>query len=254
MHLEKPKFLAKAIKHTLIRSLKINTSESEYDVTHYRSFGHFFARKLKAGLRPVASTPLVSPCDGKLVQCGKINGNQLIQSKGLSFSLQDFLGDESLCEPFLDGFFLTLYLAPHNYHRVHIPVKSELCLSRFQAGDLWPVNAQSVAAIPGLFCINERWISTFNSTLGAYAMVMVGATNVGSMEIHAVKDKEPEKLTSGEWLSYFEPPVKFEKGDEYGIFNMGSTVILLLSRDFLSRIDTSQCSTERSIRQGEALA
>ena len=212
VHLEYPKWFANFLKHTLIEKLKIDVSEAENEVDTYNSFGSFFARRLKNGARPLGNTPFVSPCDGVISENGPIKGGQLTQCKDIDYSLNKLLKNEKYSAEFIDGYFMTIYLAPFNYHRVHIPADAKIIDNYTIAGDLWPVNKASVTSIDELFCINERNISICSTPAGQYAQIMVGATNVGSIEL----------------MPNIKNGYSVEKGEEYGIFNMGSTVILLI--------------------------
>lgn len=237
VHAANPAWFATWLKHKLIKSLKIDPSEAEKSVAEYPSFGKFFARKLKDGVRPLSEEEIISPCDGKVVCQGGIQNGKLIQCKGKEYTLMDLLQDEKAVEQFQDGYFTTIYLAPHNYHRVHVPMKSEILSSTFISGDLWPVNTNSVSKVENLFCINERWLTLFKTELGPMALLMVGATNVGFMELsHMSNDLNLDDLQETRFTS-FDPPLKFEKGQEHGIFHMGSTVILLFSKQISAKLE-----------------
>lgn len=216
VHLRVPIF-SYVLKVLLIKTFNIDTSEAEFKPSHYPSFGDYFSRKLCAGAREIESSDWVSPCDGKLVEFGNIVNGQLIQCKGLTYSLPSLLKDDQT-DKFEDGLYMTIYLAPHNYHRVHVPCQGSIVKSTYIEGDLWPVNESSVRQVPELFCVNERSISYFQTDLGSYVLIMVGATNVGSIKLNHLKEaKHP-----------FDGNLLQEKASEYGLFTMGSTVILIL--------------------------
>jgi phosphatidylserine decarboxylase len=224
VHLESPKWFANFLKHQLIKALKIDSSEAEKHIDEYKSFGNFFSRRLKEGARPVSNSLLISPCDGAISQQGIIDNGLLTQSKNINYSLSKLLKNDKYVDMFMSGYFVTIYLAPFNYHRVHVPMNGDIVDNYTIAGDLWPVNQKSVESIDELFCINERNISIFNTTEGYYALLMIGATNVGSIEL-----MENTKVSSS-----------LNKGDEYGIFNMGSTVVLLFDRNINKSLKIDQ--------------
>ena len=211
VHLEKPIWFSKWLKHTLIKKFNINTAEAEFETDHYPSFGSFFARRLKEGERVMSEDEFILPCDGVISEKGDITEGHLTQCKDINYSLQKLLKNETYAKQFLEGYFITIYLAPFNYHRVHTPADATVTDNYTIEGDLWPVNQKSVSSIDELFCINERNISVCETQAGSYAQIMVGATNVGAMELM------PD-IQKGNTI---------KKGGEYGIFNMGSTVVLL---------------------------
>lgn len=229
VHLQKPKWFAHWLKYQLIRRLKINVEEAEFEVDAYPSFGAFFSRRLKTGARPIAEQGFLSPCDGRLQTCETIASDSLIQSKGISYSLRDLLGDSQATERYQGGLALTIYLAPHNYHRVHSPDDLSVERSRKISGDLWPVNRSSVEKIHPLFCLNERWVLEAEvKGLGRLCFVMVGATNVGKMELFYLDQKQNE---APHCEIQHESAVQLKRGQELGVFHMGSTVILILDRN-----------------------
>lgn len=229
VHLESPQWFSHWLKSRLIKSLKINPSEAEFDLDHYVSFGAFFSRRLKPGARPISSSQFVSPCDGQLQSFEEITSGKLLQAKGIEYSLNDFLGSSEGMEKYLGGTAITIYLAPDNYHRVHYPIDMSVLKSQKVAGDLWPVNKQSVNAIHPLFCLNERWIVEGEvKDKGQLAIVMVGATNVGKMELFHL---DVNQFSEGDVIHLHENEIARKKGEELGVFHMGSTVILLLDRN-----------------------
>lgn len=229
VHLESPQWFSLWLKNKLIKSLRIDPNEAEFSLDHYASFGAFFSRRLKSGARPISSSQIVSPCDGQLQSFQEITSDKLLQAKGIEYSLNDFLGSSDSAERYLGGSAITIYLAPDNYHRVHYPIDMSVCKSQKVAGDLWPVNKQSVNAIHPLFCLNERWVVEGEvQDKGYLAVVMVGATNVGKMELFHLDEKQ---FSEGDVTHLHENKITRKKGDELGVFHMGSTVILLLDRN-----------------------
>jgi len=236
VHAESPRWWATFLRGFLIKVLKVPTHEAEKPVEEYPSFGAFFARKLKDGERPLAEADLVSPCDGTLEQEGVIEDGQLFQCKGKTYHLFDLLGDVELARHYEGGRFMTIYLAPHNYHRVHWPLAGELESTRYISGDLWPVNQMSVQHVERLFCINERYLSTLRHPEGKLTLIMVGATNVGSMDLEHLSNENQALVEArgGAWYEHHGESI--EKGSAFGTFNMGSTVILLLDSSLSSAL------------------
>jgi phosphatidylserine decarboxylase len=198
------------------------------DIAHYPSFNEFFTRPLKAGIRPIASTELVCPVDGAISQCGPLDGDQVLQAKGHTYSTTQLVGgDASLASQFTGGSFATIYLSPRDYHRIHMPCDGQLTRMIYVPGKLFSVNPLTAQHVPGLFAINERLVCVFDSAAGPFVMVLVGATIVGSMATvwHGVVNP-PRTPSIREWK--YEPgAVSLAKGDEMGRFLLGSTVVML---------------------------
>ena len=225
-----PAPLLRAAMAGFARRYRVDLSECE-GLDSYRTFAEFFARPLLAGRRPVApgDEVVVSPVDGAVSQVGRAEAGRLVQAKGLDYSLEALLGDRALAARFSGGAYATLYLAPRDYHRIHAPLPGRILGWRYVPGLLWPVNAASVRAIPGLFTVNERLVTVLDTPLGACAVVAVGATIVG--RIRALYDPAVplSNLRGARPLARdYQAPIPVEKGAELGAFEMGSTVILLL--------------------------
>lgn len=200
----------------------------------YRTFNDFFTRALKPGARPIANEPelIVSPVDGTVSQCGELLNESILQAKGQTYSLQELLaGDAESVAAYRNGSFACIYLAPYNYHRIHMPYAGTALKNIYVPGDLFSVNASTARAVPRVFARNERLICEFNTPVGRVAVILVGALHVGSIEtVHCGevnppprRDKRPEIIATGVGRS-------FAKGEELGRFNMGSTVVLLFER------------------------
>ncbi len=241
------------VKNTLIsefiRGFKPDVAEAAQPALSYNSFNEFFTRSLRAGARPVDSDPqtFVSPVDGTVSQIGRLDGSQLLQAKGRAFTLEALLASSSAAEHFRDGNFATLYLAPYNYHRIHMPMAGTLRAAWFVPGRLFSVNAVTAAAVPNLFARNERVVCLFDP---GFAMILVGALFVGSIATvwHGdITPHSPRRLTQL-------PPdgTPLEKGAEMGRFNMGSTVILLTPPGYADWLPGFAAGSR--IRMGEALA
>jgi len=197
----------------------------------FETFNAFFIRELENNARPVdANTQsIVSPVDGTISSAGPIRDNSIFQAKGLEYSLEDLLAtDLQDARRYIDGSYATIYLAPYNYHRVHAPLDGKIVAARYIPGDLFSVNTATAANVPGLFRRNERLVIHLRSAHGPYAMVFVGALNVGSISTPWSGEIRPRKTGVVEMISLEKGPDAVRKGDLLGWFNMGSTVILLL--------------------------
>lgn len=248
------------LKNLLIRGFSsiysVNTDEAELPVPDgYRSFNAFFTRSLRPGARPIDADPmqLVAPADGTIAQLGRASKGQLIQAKGISFSAAELLGDAQLATELADCAYTTIYLAPYNYHRLHMPVAGKLEQTLFIPGLLYSVNARSTALVPGLYALNERLVCQFSSPAGRFAMVLVGAMNVASISTawsgeilpaadrhiqhHAYPDESGPQLARGEYM---------------GHFNMGSTVVILGPQTVTDW--SANLRVGDKIRVGEAMA
>jgi phosphatidylserine decarboxylase len=223
----------------------------------FPTFNEFFTRALRAGAR--VSDPdaraVLSPVDGAVSQLGPLDGSWLVQAKGLAYSLESLLeGADRWAARFRGGVFATLYLAPSNYHRVHMPLPGELRAAWYVPGQLFSVNAASAALVPGLFARNERVVYVFEDQGLEFALVLVGALFVGSMTTVWHGEVAPQ-AASGRLelpLSGCAAPLRIDKGVEMGRFNMGSTVILLLPPGRTSWI--AGLAAGSSVRVGQALA
>jgi len=205
------------------------TEAAETDPYRYGSFNEFFTRALKDGARAIASdaAAIASPVDGCVSEAGTIDRDRLLQAKGRDYGLADLLAAQPWASRFEGGSFVTIYLAPFNYHRVHMPLRGELKETVYVPGRLFSVNAVTAQHVPGLFARNERVLTLFDSgeLAGQFALVLVGALNVGSMATVWAGDITPAARRVVTRVPG--PPTALAKGAELGRFNMGSTVILL---------------------------
>src|SRR5882672_1175364 len=217
---------------SFLRHFDVNMAEAaEPDLFAYTSFNHFFTRALRAGVRntQAGASSIVSPVDGTVSAAGTIHGDRLLQAKGHDYSLEDLLaGDAGLARTFHGGKFATLYLAPYNYHRIHMPLAGVLRTTTHVPGRLFSVNAITATLVPRLFARNERVICAFDTDSGRLAVILVGALFVGSMATVWAGDITPRRAARPTRLDAPAQPVRLERGAELGRFNMGSTVILLL--------------------------
>jgi phosphatidylserine decarboxylase len=228
----------KPVKNALIgafvRHFRPDMSDAADPEPHdYPSFNAFFTRSLRPGARPCDANPraLACPVDGTVSQIGRLDGLRLLQAKGHDYSLEALLGGASAwTQRFAGGSFATLYLAPYNYHRIHMPAAAALRAAWFIPGNLFSVNAATAAAVPGLFARNERVVCAFEEGSLAFAVALVGALFVGSIATvwHGdVTPCSPRRATELP-VDTGRSPIRLERGAELGRFNMGSTVILLL--------------------------
>ncbi|WP_137895897.1 archaetidylserine decarboxylase [Ramlibacter sp. 2FC] len=244
--------------HALIRRFVarygVDMSEAaDPDIASYASFNEFFTRPLREGARPLAAADFLSPVDGAISQCGAIERDQIFQAKGHSYSTRALLGgDAELAAHFDDGQFATLYLSPRDYHRVHMPCEGRLTRMVYVPGTLFSVNPATARGVPGLFARNERVVCVFETARGPFALVLVGATIVGSMATvwhGVVNPPRPGRLR--EWR-YEDQAIVLQRGEEMGRFLLGSTVVLLFPKDTLRF--SPDWTPARAIRMGEAMA
>ena len=227
------------LKNALIDNFLVNyrpdmSEAAEPDPRKYDSFNAFFTRALRADARPVDAGPavLVSPVDGTVSQLGTLDGSWLVQAKGLSYTLEALLDEAApaWAPVFRGGAFATLYLAPHNYHRIHMPLDGTLQAAWYVPGQLFSVNAVTASQVPGLFARNERLVCVFADGTLSFALILVGALFVGSISTvwHGeVTPRRPRQRTELP-LDASRAGLTLARGAELGRFNMGSTVILLL--------------------------
>ena len=221
----------------------------------YPSFNAFFTRALKAGARPLAGgeRDLVSPVDGTVSQLGTVRDGQLLQAKGMHYTAAALLADGAAAARYDGGCFACIYLAPYNYHRIHMPLAGRLTATRYVPGQLYSVNAATARTVPGLFARNERVVCEFDTELGPLAVVMVGALFVGSIETVFAGEINPPQARGGQVTQVGAGAGRlFARGEELGRFNMGSTVVLLLGHRAMRFAD--RLGAGSTLRLGQALA
>jgi phosphatidylserine decarboxylase len=210
------------------RAVGANLDEAELELDAYPSFGDFFARRLRNGARAIdrGQHTIISPCDGVVAAGGAAVDGTLVQAKGREYTLAELLASESYAERFIGGEYVTIYLSPRDYHRVHTPVAGHLSAYDYVPGSLWPVNPIVVNRRDGVFARNERVVIHLNSpALGDVAVIMVGAAGVGNIALH--HGLESATLRGAGERRRFELDVELARGDELGAFRLGSTVILV---------------------------
>ena len=247
-----PRPLLRAVIRAWTRAYGADLSEAAEPIEAFRTFNGFFTRALRAGSRPVDPGPavVVSPTDSRLSTLGPVPPDgRLAQVKGQGYSLDALLGSTEEARPYARGLHATLYLSPGMYHRVHAPVEGHILGWRYVPGRLFPVNPLAVRSVPGLFARNERVVVHLEAPgLGPVAVVLVGATNVGRItlrftELRTNAGAAAVRVTPRE-------PIPIGRGDELGVFNLGSTVVLLVADATLVR---ASVSVGALVRMGEAL-
>lgn len=235
MRAETP-WLKRLIISNFLKGYEVNMAEAaQPDALAYRSFNDFFTRALRPGARSIATgaDEIASPVDGTMSQRGPLQGESLLQVKGRYYTLTELLaGDPEAIETYREGSFCCIYLAPYNYHRIHMPLAGKLRSTVYVPGDLFSVNAATVRTVPRVFARNERVICDFDTPLGRMAVILVGALFVGSMEtVHCGEINPPPRRRKAAQAIPAGVGREFAKGEELGRFNMGSTVVLLFQRD-----------------------
>ncbi|HAM61646.1 archaetidylserine decarboxylase [uncultured Psychrobacter sp.] len=226
-----------ASRHPLVKRAFIRSFAKAYNITleeyerdslnAYESFNDFFTRELKDDARAIDSTAggIVSPADGIISQLGQIKDHKVLQAKGRDYDIGQLLANSADGDYFADGSFATVYLAPSNYHRVHMPFSGTLTATRYVPGTLFSVNTVTAANIPDLFARNERLVCMFDTQYGKAAVVLVGAMIVAGIESVATG-----KITRTDTMQEQQHNMELAKGDELGRFYLGSTAIVVLPK------------------------
>lgn len=218
-------------------SFQINSKEILVPDAGFRSLNSFFTRKLKPGMRKIDRTKnsLVSPVDGRIDQFGPVTGTRVMQAKYIDYLLAELLPAD-IHHLFIDGSFITLYLSPSDYHRIHSPLDGKIFGTLYVPGKLFPVMEYLANGINGLFTKNERVITYLETSAGRCVVVMVGAMNVGQISLSYENIITNEKIIRKRKEILYPENLKPQthKGDELGIFNMGSTVIMLFEKDMVN--------------------
>lgn len=231
---------------------KINLDEMEQSLDSYPNFTSFFTRKLKAEAREVVADPytLSSPVDGKVAEYGDIKEGTLIQAKGIDYRVEQLIGcTKEEAERFDGGTFLTIYLSPSDYHRIHMPLSGAVTKATYLPGRLFPVNRIGVEHVPGLFTKNERLITYVDTQAGTIALVKVGAFIVGSVQVSY--GNHTTNVKNGKYYTTSVNDTFYEKGEEVGLFEFGSTVVLLFERDKVKLTNTLERGTK--LKYGEPI-
>ena len=226
-----PRPLRKPVYRGFARLFGAALDEVELPLTDYASINAFFTRQLKPGLRPVAAGTIVSPVDAAVGAYGPVANDVLVQAKGRGYSLAALVGDQTLAHAMEGGTFTTLYLAPRDYHRIHVPLDGEIVAATYIPGELWPVNVYAVTHVADLFAVNERIVVTIRARAGGtMVVVLVGATMVGTTRV-AFDDLHTNARRREVQRRTYDPPIPVQAGGPLGHFEFGSTVILVCSKD-----------------------
>jgi phosphatidylserine decarboxylase len=239
-----------------VKRYNVDMSQAqETDPTSYTDFNAFFTRALKEGVRTVQgdANAIVSPADGAISQLGVIAEDQLLQAKGRTFSLRALLGgDPATAEPFQDGSFVTVYLSPRDYHRLHMPLAGTLTQMIYVPGKLFSVNQLTSERVDSLFARNERVVCLFDTDCGPMAMILVGAMIVGSIDtVWAGQVCPAERQVSTTNYQEHNPPVQIAKGEEMGRFKLGSTIIAVFGPGMATLRDDLQAGD--AVQMGQVI-
>jgi len=240
LKLPKP-VLAKAID-LYIKAYKVDIASFEIPKNGFVTFNDFFTRVIKNGARSVNQEPdvVVAPCDGKIVTMGRIEKGLVLQAKGKYYSLGALLGDHSLGQSLEGGYFITIYLSPKDYHRVHFPCDCEVRRLIYRPGRLFTVSQKAVEMIENLFPTNERLTTVMETAFGTVVLCMVGASCVG--RIRTSYAPISTETLRGESDLTFNPAISKKKGEELGVFLLGSTVVLAVGSSTLDLLCPSEGS------------
>ena len=214
----------------------------------FKTFNDFFIRELYSAAHPITNNTdtIISPVDGFVSSAGKIQQNKIFQAKKFDYSLEDLIAtDLEQAKAYNNGQYVTIYLAPFNYHRVHAPLDGQLLAARYIPGNLFSVNQATVDRVNGIFRRNERLVMHFKTDYGPIVLVFVGALNVGSISTPWTGEILPRKKGIVEAVDLSNYNSNIKKGDLLGWFNMGSTVILLLPQNF--------CELNENLFKGNSL-
>ncbi len=234
------------------RAFDIAVSEAEMNLEDYPTLNAFFTRRLKPGARPVddQQTAVISPVDGRVSAAGICEQDRLLQVKGSYYDLFGLLREGSRARQFENGTYVTLYLSPQDYHRIHAPMDLSIKGLSYMPGTLLPVNPPSVRWNPGLYTQNERVTIYADSPAGDIAMVLVGANCVGSISL-TFREFRTNRFGRGPMRLNFDQPVNVSKAEELGAFEMGSTVILLFVQD---KVQLKFAQKGMPVRLGQRIA
>lgn len=239
---------------TFIKMFNVDMNEAlQPDPKKYACFNDFFTRAINPALRPITKGPnhIVCPADGFVSEIGKLQNNSILQAKNHNYDVRELVGgDQELAKNFLNGYFATLYLAPKNYHRVHMPFAGKLQQMIYVPGKLFSVSPITVQNVPDLFALNERVINIFQTEMGLMAVILVGAMIVGSIETVWAGTIAPQKENEIRKWDYTKVDISLKAGEELGRFKMGSTVIVLFPQN---HVTWTAFSPAQEVRMGQLL-
>jgi phosphatidylserine decarboxylase len=239
-----PRPLRKGALGAFARAVGADVSEADQALDAYGSVSDFFARRLRSGLRPIHEDPraVVSPADGVVSAAGTCDGDTLVQAKGRDYRIDELVADGDLARRLRGGQFVTVYLSPRDYHRVHSPVAGSLLFYHYIPGSLWPVSPWYQRTIPSLYARNERAVIAIETADGPVVVVLVGAAGVGNLWLSQVQapgrlGEETRGLRPGGEPRRFIANTAIDRGDELGAFQLGSTVVVLFPAG-VTEVDT----------------
>ncbi|NPA66046.1 MAG: phosphatidylserine decarboxylase [Epsilonproteobacteria bacterium] len=234
---EFPKWFQDIVNKSYVSLMGLDMSEF-YAPTHYKTLNALFTRHLKKPRSfSLEAEDFISPCDSLISECGKVKDDYALQIKGMRYKVNELLGehiDDNEKKKVENGEFINFYLSPKDYHRYHIPINLKVLKAVHIPGKLYPVNFPSLKKRLNLFIENERVVLECESVKSGkkFFMVLVGALNVGVMKVSFV----PELQTNADTLSptvYELENVYLDKGDDFGCFEMGSTIVIITEEDML---------------------
>ena len=247
-----PRAIQASLLGTYAKAYGLNTAEAEHPLARYATLQALFTRRLATGARTMPEDPdlVVAPSDGRICEAGLVSAGKLLEAKGSLFTLQQLLADDALAARLADGPYIVTYLSPRDYHRVHFPMGGKVVSWSHIPGKLFPVGSRSVRREPGLFAKNERFVTIVDGPAGRYALVMVAAVGVG----HITASYDPEVATHDGGFAKgsvrhktFDPPISVERGQELGIFNLGSTTIAIFEA---GRVELGELVSDAQIEMG----
>lgn len=242
------------LKNTFIRwfvkTYKVDLSQAKREqIQDYKHFNDFFTRDLKPDARVIANKPIVCPVDGLISQVSTIDNTQILQAKNHHYSTQQLLANNEKANEFTAGSFITIYLSPRDYHRIHMPYDGKLIAMDYIPGDLFSVNQKTVQSVDNLFARNERVVCYFQTQFGLCAFVLVGAIFVGSTQTVWHGQINPPYAKTVQHFNYQNKNIQLKKGEEMGRFNMGSTVIMLMP----NQDNKLNLKVNETVKMGQAL-
>ena len=247
--------------HSFLKRYKVNLEEAlNSDPYSYKNYNDFFIRKLDPKARIIDLNPnnIISPCDGYITEYGNIEQDLRIKAKEKRLDLSNLLANNCSADQglinindFINGKFINIYLAPHNYHRVHMPINATLKGMKYIPGKLFSVSPKSVNKIPDVYTMNERIISLFESDLGKVIVILIGAMIVGSVVTSWHGEVTPAKNKTIQFWNFEDKQLTLARAEELGYFQLGSTVIVLFENKNLNFTSNVQYNT--SIKMGEKI-
>ena len=239
---------------TVVKQYDVDMREAaQTDPLAFPFFNAFFTRALKAGARTAPEDPaaIACPADGRVSQLGRIIDGRILQAKGRDYSVAELIGDAKTAESFRDGSFITVYLSPRDYHRVHAPLAGTLRETLHIPGRIFSVAPGTVEDVPNLFARNERLVCHFDGEHGPFSVILVGAMLVSGIETVWGGVEVPPYARSVTRKSFADRAVRLARFDELGRFNMGSTVIFLLPPG-VAELDATLLA-ESPVKVGQAI-